>query len=148
MCNVRTSAMVSALKLETQTQYGVRDDQYEVLKSSACLQESIMLLLLSLASLFIVNSHALKPSFLILPFSFFLCRKVKAVTLNFGLLAVQSQEERTKKRESPLPCSPVLHKTQTWIPAPPFQMLYASFSRQFKMKQTTRESGQLKRILF
>lgn len=105
MCKLRTSAMVSALKLETQTQYGVRDDQYEALKSSACLQESIMLLLLSLASLFTVKSHALKPSFLILPFSFFLCRKVKAVTLNFGLLAVQSQEERTKRGKAPCPAA-------------------------------------------
>lgn len=38
---------------------------------------------------------------LILPFSFFLCGKVEAVTLNFGLLAIQSQEERTKKRGKP-----------------------------------------------
>lgn len=33
---------------------------------------------------------------LILPFSFFLCGKVKAVILNFGLLAVQIQEEDKK----------------------------------------------------
>lgn len=62
--------MVSALKLETQTQYGVRDDQYEILKSSAHLQEEIMLLLLSLAPL-----HALKPFFLHCPFHPFFVEK-------------------------------------------------------------------------
>lgn len=60
--------MVSAVKLETQSQYRVRDDQYEVLKSSTCLQEEIMLSLLSLAFLFTVNSHALKLFFLYCPF--------------------------------------------------------------------------------
>lgn len=96
--------MFSALKLETQIHYRVRDDQYEVLKSSACLQEEIMLLLLSLASLFTVNSHALKPFFLHCPFHSFFVEE--AVTLNFGLLAVQSQEERTEKRGKPLVLKP------------------------------------------
>lgn len=66
--------MASALKLETQTQYRVRDDQCEVLKSSAYLQEEIMLLFLSLASLFTANSHALK-LFLYCPFHSFFVEK-------------------------------------------------------------------------
>lgn len=104
MCKPRTRAMVSALKLETENQYGVTDDQYEVLKSSACLQEETMLLLLSLASLFTANSHTLKPFFLYCAFHSFFVEK--AVTLNFGLLAVQSQEERIKKRGKSLALQP------------------------------------------
>lgn len=117
MCKVRTRAMVLALKLETQAQYGMRDDQYEVLKSSACLQGRNYAFTFKPG----FSLHCQQPrieAVLLLPFSFSLCRKVEAVTLNFGLLAEQSQEERTKKRGSPLPCSPVLHKTQTRIPAP------------------------------
>lgn len=67
--------MISALKLETQTRYGVRDDQHEILKSSTHLQEEIRLLLLSLAPLFSVNSHALKPFFLHCPFHPFFVEK-------------------------------------------------------------------------
>lgn len=140
MSKPRTGAMVSALKLETQNQYGVRDDQYEVLKSSACLQEEIMLLLLSLASLFTADSHTLKPFFLYWAFHSFFVEK--AVTLNFGLLAVHSQEERTKKKgKAPCPTAQCYTKHRPESQPPPFQMLYASFSREFKMKQKTREFG-------
>lgn len=77
---------------------------------------------------------------LILPFPFFLCRKVEAVTLNFGLLTVQTQEERGQKlgKGKPLAVQPSVKDTKHRPKSqpPPLQMLYASFPREFRMKQS------------
>lgn len=103
------------IRLETRIQYGVRNDQYEVLKSSVCLQAQIMFLLSSLASPFTFNGHALQVLLHCPLHSCFAERKVEAVTLTFRLLSVKIQEEREQKlgKGKPLALQPVLNTQNT-----------------------------------
>lgn len=112
-CKLRIRAMVSAVKLETQTQYRVRDDQYEVLKSSTCLQEEITLLLLSLASFFTINSHALKSFFAYCPFHSFFVEKWR---LWHWILDYLLYRARKKEKKRPLALQPSF--TQNTKPNP------------------------------
>lgn len=90
---IKKSTRAMGDRLETRDQYRMTDDQYEVLKSSSCLQAQIMLLLFKPG----FPLHFQQPwieAVLMLPFPLFLCRKVEAVALHFGLLTVQNEEER------------------------------------------------------
>ena len=68
--------------------------------------------------------------------------------MNFGLLTVQIQEDRGQKLENgkPLSLQSSVKYTKHRLKShpPPLQMLYASFSRDFRMKQKARGPGLLK----
>lgn len=109
----RTRAMGD--RLETRDQYRVSDDRYEVLKSPACLQAQIMLLLLSLASPFTFNSHGLKLLSSCCPFHCFFAEKWRLwhCILDYLLYRTRKREDKNWEKESTLPCSPVLNTQNT-----------------------------------
>lgn len=108
--------MVSAFRLETRNQYGVRD------RVKFCnlpyVYKHIMFLLLSLCSI-----HSQQPcseAVLMVLCPFFPCREEEAVTVIYVLLTVQIQEHRGQKPGKvffPLPCSLVFN-TQNADPNP------------------------------